>query len=363
MDEPRTLKSIFADAEEKRHALENTYEAASPRYKDDLSAAIDDYLECLQLISKLSIFSPNESVEDISTSDLPYLLVNFHLAELTQKISAASPHERRTVLDRARDAYERFLHVLDSYALLAPPYAKLLESYTDDPAAFSTVSASDPSARRNAKISNFKAEKELRQKLDFLRRRPEYLEDGGGDEEAAREVHLAHVGYCAHMTFQALEGLNRETEILAQAPVPLLPQTSSVEEDERRRADSMREEGFSTRLDQPLRRLGSLNASGPLLAKDGKPLQPFTLLSNRQEMQRGVFRPSHNLPTMTIDEYLDEERRRGGIIEGGGEASGRLPEPDEDNYEKADAETMKAREWDEFTEANPKGSGNTLNRG
>jgi len=30
------------------------------------------------------------------------------------------------------------------------------------------------------------------------------------------------------------------------------------------------------------------------------------------------------------------------------------PEPDEDNLEKADAETIKAREWDEYVEANPK---------
>jgi len=66
---------------------------------------------------------------------------------------------------------------------------------------------------------------------------------------------------------------------------------------------------------------------------------------------------------MSIDQYLEEERKRGGIIEGGGEASGRQATPDEDNYEKADAETMKAREWDEYVEANPKGSGNTLNRG
>ncbi len=66
---------------------------------------------------------------------------------------------------------------------------------------------------------------------------------------------------------------------------------------------------------------------------------------------------------MTIDEYLAEERRRGGIIDGGGEASWRRPEPDEDDVERADAETLKARAWDEFKEANPRGSGNTLNRG
>lgn len=50
-------------------------------------------------------------------------------------------------------------------------------------------------------------------------------------------------------------------------------------------------------------------------------------------------------------------------MEGGGEQSGVPAEPDEDDYRKADAETEKAREWDEFREENPRGSGNTLNRG
>ena len=98
------------------------------------------------------------------------------------------------------------------------------------------------------------------------------------------------------------------------------------------------------------------------MSTSGKPLQPFTLTDKRTQLRDGVFRPGHNLPTMSIDEYLEEERRRGGIIEGGGN-SAPAPEVDEDNMALADAETMKAREWDEFKESNPKGSGNTLNRG
>jgi hypothetical protein len=64
---------------------------------------------------------------------------------------------------------------------------------------------------------------------------------------------------------------------------------------------------------------------------------------------------------MSIDDYLEEERRRGGIIEGGN--NDEVQEIDEDDMNKADEETMKARSWDEFKEANPRGSGNTLNRG
>jgi immunoglobulin-binding protein 1 len=365
MDEgqPRTLKALFQEAEQKRLLLENTYEATSPSYREDLQTAIADYEQCLDQIHKLSLFSPNESLEDVATSDLPYLLVTYHQAELFQKVSSKTPVERRASLERAREGYELFLGLLDSYGLLTPEYTRLYSLYTDDPLAFSTIGGgSEPNTRRNAKIANFKAEKDLKGKLEVLRRDPRYLENG--DEEVIRELHLAHIAFCRHMAFQGLEGINRELEVLNQAMLPLLPQATSIQEDERRRHEDRISDGYTERLDPPLKRLRSLfNTGGPILSKEGKPLQPFTLVGTRQDLQNGVFRPGHNLPTMSIDEYLDEERRRGGIIEGGGEASGRRPEPDEDNMEKADEETMAARAWDEFAEANPRGAGNTLNRG
>lgn len=92
-------------------------------------------------------------------------------------------------------------------------------------------------------------------------------------------------------------------------------------------------------------------------------MRPFTLLDSRQTLKKNVFRPDHSLPTMTIDEYLEEEKRRGGMIEGGGPQSEVTAEPNEDDHDAADEETMKQRSWDEYVEANPKGSGNTLNRG
>jgi len=362
-DNPTSLKALFSSAEEKRLAVESSrYPPNSPEYNDAVSSAIQNYQTCLSQISSLSLFSPNETLEDLSTSELPYLLTNFHLAELTQRLPTASLQDRKRLLIAARDAYERYLHLSDSYDLLSPPYKKLLERYTDAPLEFAAASTTDPALRRDAKIANLKAEKELRTKLEFLRKRPEYGSGAdGGDEEVVRQTHLAHLAFSTHMTFQALESLNREWDILRQAPEPLLPGAQEAsEEDARRRAAG--QDGYSDKLDQPLRRLQSV-MGGPLLTKQGKPLQPFTLLGNRQDLAKGVFRPGHNLPTMTIDEYLEEEKKRGGIIEGGGEASGRRPEPDEDNYEKADAETLKAREWDEFKEANHRGSGNTLNRG
>jgi len=163
---------------------------------------------------------------------------------------------------------------------------------------------------------------------------------------------LTNIRFYAHLAFQSLESIAQELQILALAPPAPPPGTEAAASDYR--ALNGAADKYSDRLDPPISQLLARGKVGPILNKDGKPLRPFTLLDNREQLRKGVFRPGHNLPTMTIDEYLEEERRRGGIIEGGGEASGVRPELDEDNYEKADQETMKARAWDEFTEANPK---------
>ena len=149
---------------------------------------------------------------------------------------------------------------------------------------------------------------------------------------------------------------SQELEILSQTqeaePVKTAPSDQRV---------PARWNGYSERLDGPTTMAGLGRRGGPLLSPGGKPLQPFTLTDKQTQLRQGVFKSGHNLPTMSIDEYLEEERRRGGIVEGGGDLP--QPETDEDNIEAVDAATMKAREWDEFVEANPKGAGNKLNRG
>ena len=195
--------------------------------------------------------------------------------------------------------------------------------------------------------------------LQFIAKVPLELR---GDDATLRELYLAEVELCVHYTFYALDQTAQELKILALMP-PTPPADPEQREVDYRERLGQRNDLYSDRLDGPISRLVNGGKAGPILDKDGKPLRPFTLLDSRQRLRDGVFRPDHSLPTMTIDEYLDEEKRRGGMIDGGGEQSGRPTEPDEDNLDKADAETMKAREWDEFTEANPKGSGNTINRG
>ncbi|KAI9742679.1 MAG: hypothetical protein M1818_003820 [Claussenomyces sp. TS43310] len=350
--EDHNIKRVFNTAELHRSRVESALDSNTETFRENLVAAIATYEECRALADRTALFSPNEILEDISTGDLPYLLINFRLGDLISRISYK---DRKEALQDARNAYERYLNLLSHYEILSATEKRLHQRYIDSSDTFSTVPTKDPGQRRAGKIANFQEEKELNRKLEFLSRDPAYLEN---DDDAVRQLHLANVRLCTHRTFKGLEDITRELEVLALAPPALSAGPQGISRDNRER-NAIPRESYSDRLDT----LENSSSSGPILSRDGKPLRPFTLLSGRQRIQDGVFRPDHNLPTMTIDEYLEEERARGGIIEGGGEASGLAPEPDEDNHSKSDAETMKARQWDEYVEANPKGSGNTLNRG
>ncbi len=95
-----------------------------------------------------------------------YMTINYQLAELIQRISGLDITVRKQNILRARGHYERFLKLLDSYDMLGKSNSTLLETYYEDKDHFSTTSTGDAAARRNIKISRFREEKELKQKLE-----------------------------------------------------------------------------------------------------------------------------------------------------------------------------------------------------
>jgi hypothetical protein len=94
------------------------------------------------------------------------MAINYHLAELVQKIFNTDVAARKQNLLRARGHYERFLKLLDSYDVLAKADAKLFETYAEDKNNFSIANTRDAAAKRDAKISRFREEKELKRKLE-----------------------------------------------------------------------------------------------------------------------------------------------------------------------------------------------------
>ena len=74
MEEPQNLRSYFNAAKGEKASLESRTDTTTDRYRTDVDSTIDKFAECQRLVSLLSLFSSNESLEDIATADLQYFL-------------------------------------------------------------------------------------------------------------------------------------------------------------------------------------------------------------------------------------------------------------------------------------------------
>ena len=64
------IRTLFRSAESKHDVLETSRDSSSSTYRENLAAAIATFEECRQLADRLSLFSSNETLEDIATGDL-----------------------------------------------------------------------------------------------------------------------------------------------------------------------------------------------------------------------------------------------------------------------------------------------------
>lgn len=65
-----TIRSLFDSADKKRKSLDSFFDSNSDEYQDKLNAAISELEQCKDLISRASLFSMNEGLEEVATGDL-----------------------------------------------------------------------------------------------------------------------------------------------------------------------------------------------------------------------------------------------------------------------------------------------------
>lgn len=72
-NEDQSIRGLFSKAERAREELGESYEPNSPTYQENLENTIATYIQCLKKTEDFSLFSPNETLEDISSSDIQYV--------------------------------------------------------------------------------------------------------------------------------------------------------------------------------------------------------------------------------------------------------------------------------------------------
>ena len=72
MEADASIRGYFASAQAQRRTLETSADSTSSTYQENLQVAIASLEECRHLANRISLFSPNETEDDISTTDLQY---------------------------------------------------------------------------------------------------------------------------------------------------------------------------------------------------------------------------------------------------------------------------------------------------
>ncbi|KAG6745552.1 hypothetical protein POTOM_050048 [Populus tomentosa] len=83
--------------------------------KELVKKGIEALENCEEMISKLGLFSSNETKEDISTTNLKYILVPFYLAELTENIAQ---DDRIQILKASQAKLKEFLSFCEAMELV-----------------------------------------------------------------------------------------------------------------------------------------------------------------------------------------------------------------------------------------------------
>ena len=139
--------------------------------------ALRDCRDSRARVADLALFSPNEALDDISTQDLVYLFVPYVSAEIESRARAIERDERLT---RLREAEVRLLYSLSGLTYIFLLYGQQgFTKFVSDIELYEIVSKSerdlhgknapaiaDPAQRRETKIKQYQAEKDIRTRIE-----------------------------------------------------------------------------------------------------------------------------------------------------------------------------------------------------
>ncbi|KAM3288980.1 PP2A regulatory subunit TAP46 [Capsicum chacoense] len=365
--------------------------------QDLVKKGCDLLRQCEEMISKLGLFSLNETKDDISTANLKYILVPHYLAELTEKITE---NGRINVLKASQAKLKEFISFCETMELV--PEEEMETSKQGGANALAD--------RRAKKIARFKRQRAAESKLLELKERKErrgrstkasalstpvetgeddVLDDDGEEE---REAWLTTISLALSKAFDLLEMLNNEEEML-----------SAINE---KQLQDGEEEFSQLVLDERTKKVETWHRDAAARAHYTKPAAPITCAtfaqdvlegranvsqahehkhqplifgpaslvgrnptSEREKMAAQVFQPHYRLPTMSIEEagltemnMMNEwQERTVKFMEEANSSWHRDPpkmRPGEEDEEDDDAAQDRARAWDDWKDDNPRGAGN-----
>jgi hypothetical protein len=370
----------------------NNNKSLTERYYEAIrfvESSPDKAVQILEEIQKdvhsLSLFSSNETLEDVSTKSIPFLSLEHYMAMSLVNLPAGpgAMVQRKMNILQSLSLWGQFLERCEALEVLSKEetkeYHDLLEEqqhYTNEDESTSTVDRKLPLApSRDAKIARFKAKQQRQKEIERLKALGERRKrcavgdedemDGHDQDSLNRSVALAELDICK---VDALENWSQ-----SQRELPMIEMMVKMEVERQKMAkhagnDSTNQNGdIDPRRPPPGKGLQvthiTKTASGQLQFK-------------RDEIRSKVFRPGWSQPTMSLEELGEREYQQAMEREERQKQAeaNRINEPKryedlvrdgmEDNPDLVDSSAKLDREWDDWKDQNPRGSGNKMaNRG
>lgn len=389
-----SLPALFELARQIHHSA-----SESGATQENVRKGCEALRKCEDMINKLGLFSANETKEDISTTNLKYILVPFYLAELIEKVAQ---DDRIQVIEVSQARLKEFISFCEAMELV--PEEELEASKQERPNSLAD--------QRAKKIARFKRQKAAESKLMEIKEQKERhgrssraaalstpveageedLLDDDGEEE--REAWLTTISLAICKAFDLLEMLKKEGEMLFAIKEKQLQEGGDkdisqaiLDERAKRAEDWHRDAATRVQYIKPAQPITCATFAQDVLEGRAKVSQahdhkhqpmifgPASLVggsfsSERQRMAAQVFQPSFRLPTMSIEEaglaemeMMNKWQERN--VKAFEEANSswhkdpiKMTGPSEEDEEDDDAAQDKARAWDDWKDDNPRGAGN-----
>ncbi|GKY98080.1 hypothetical protein MPSEU_000765900 [Mayamaea pseudoterrestris] len=372
------------DDSQKNETLAERFERAIRESSSEPAHAIILF-ETLQVqVAQLSLFSDNEELADISTKSLPFLSLEHHLAmcHMSLPMQHANMTERYTNLQRACDYWTAFLQRLDQLELLTKEertqYHDLMElsqqqvsSHDHQDVASSRVMP--PPMNRDVKIHRFRQKQvalQERERLVSLQQRRNRLNisetddlDGYDYESLLRNLYLKA------LEIDKLDALEEWSSVIRELPMICMMLQRQTQQGEA--GNGTTAPSTDVRAPPAAAAFSNNHSNKPLqVTRITQDAATGRLQMRQEEIRSQVFQPGWTQPTMSLEALAEREvsdalerQAQQTIAEANRKLQPRrfdLLRKDglEDDANLVDASALLDRQWDDWKEENPRGSGN-----
>ncbi|XP_064547624.1 immunoglobulin-binding protein 1 [Drosophila montana] len=264
-------------------------------FQNKVKTAMEYFEQATVIVNQVSMFSPNELIDEVSTDSLPFMLLPYFLGKLSTKINNLHSTE---ALELGEVYFKDHLQRCQEYELCEAPRSKTEQDNKTDAAQQRSEQREliEAAYNRNDKIAQYRKMKDID---EYMSRMRYAVKNKTADEEVRREFFLKFLEKSIMDAKQELESLRMMKEMVKM-------RLGRMKAGEQKQLENFTAEQQPRAQDGHGHGHGHSHSHGHHhIETKPKALQPFII--TRNATQKAVFGLGYpSLPIMTVDEFYQQ---------------------------------------------------------